>query len=120
MAANRAMGISDASDTFQEQRRIYIRGFATSSKDTDLALKVKNFFTNLVPHDDQPDHPDNLFTDVWDIYCSKPQSNGKDYAVEFVLELYTAGARDTATVSSAGRSGPGQHTRNHQGPPPRR
>src|SRR5581483_9786564 len=86
MAANRAMGISDASDTFQEQRRIYIRGFATSSKDTDLALKVKNFFTNLVPHDDQPDHPDNLFTDVWDIYCSKPQSNGKDYAVEFVLE----------------------------------
>ena len=103
-------------DTFQEQRRIYIRGFAVSTSDTDLERKVKVFWDNLVPVQKQPDHPDNLFTDVYDIWYGKPQSSGSSKLYEFVLELYTAGARDEATGTSDPRPLPARRIRGGAGP----
>jgi hypothetical protein len=85
---------SGAPDTFQAQRRIYIRGFVTGTKQTELVGKVRAFWKNLVPHEDQPDHPDNLFKDVYDIWYGRPQQSGSNYMLEFVLEVYTEGTRE--------------------------
>jgi cell division ATPase FtsA len=119
LAANKTSAASDTNDTFQEQRRIYIRGFAVSSKDTDLVNNVRDFYNNLVPHENQPDHADNLFTDVYDIWYGKKQQSGNNYVLEFVLELYTAGAREEATAGGSPGPRPGPRpVRSPRGTPP--
>ena len=99
-----------APDTFQAQRRIYIRGFVSASKQTELVGKVRAFWKNLVPHEDQPEHADNLFKDVYDIWYGRPQQSGANYVLEFVLEVYTEGTREEASPANVPKS-PGRPQR---------
>ena len=56
-------------DTFQAQRRVYVRGFARSKQKGDLIAKVEAFKLKLVPHPEDPNHPDNwLFKDIRTIW----------------------------------------------------
>lgn len=80
-------------DTFQAQRRIYLRGFVRGNeKGEQRILAIKDFYTKLVPHPEDPDHADNLFKDIRPIWFStSDHKQGAFYLTEFVLEAYTEG-----------------------------
>ena len=115
--ASTAANNNGAPDTFQAQRRIYIRGFVTSIKKEDLVGKIRAFYKNLTPHDDQPDHPDNVFKDIGDIWASRPQASGSNFVMEFVLEAYTDGTREEASPAAPVK--PGRQPRAPGAPRPR-
>jgi len=58
-------------DTFQTQRRVYLRGFARGDFSGALRIqKIKDFYTALLPFPDEPENPANLFKDVRPIWFS--------------------------------------------------
>ncbi|MEI6235716.1 MAG: pilus assembly protein PilM [Planctomycetota bacterium] len=78
-------------DTFQAQRRVYLRGFARGKQEGALIKPIQDFFDKLVPFPKEPDHPDNLFKDIRPIWYSKYEVEKDGFFLkEFVLEAYTA------------------------------
>lgn len=77
-------------NTFQAQRRVYIRGIARGPKKEGLIELIQNFYNRLVPFPNDPDNPQNLFKDIRPIWYSV-QDNKKEnyYLKEFILEAYT-------------------------------
>ncbi|HYG75374.1 MAG TPA: pilus assembly protein PilM [Planctomycetota bacterium] len=58
-------------DTFQTQRRVYMRGFARGDAGGERRIqKIKDFYTALLPYPDDPENPANLFKDVRPIWFS--------------------------------------------------
>jgi len=90
-------------DTFQAQRRIYLRGFVRGNeKGEQRILAIKDFYTKLVPHPEDPDHADNLFKDIRPIWFStSDHKQGAFYLTEFVLEAYTEGTAKREDLSKA-------------------
>jgi len=82
-------------ETFQAQRKVYIRGFARAEDKMTLINRVEEFKRRLVPNPD-PSHPDNwLFKDIRTVWMHKDDqeitSKGQKpvFVKEFVLEAYT-------------------------------
>jgi Tfp pilus assembly PilM family ATPase len=101
-------------DTFQAQRRIYLRGFVKGDEKGDQrVLALVNFYTRLVPHPEEPDHKDNLFTDIRPIWLSRSDlKQGSSYLTEFVLEAYTEGTAKREDLNKADADKDGPKTRN--------
>ncbi|HEY3320255.1 MAG TPA: pilus assembly protein PilM [Planctomycetota bacterium] len=58
-------------DTFQTQRRIYLRGFARGpANGAERIQRIRDFYGKLLPYPDDPDNPHNLFKDVRPIWFS--------------------------------------------------
>ena len=58
-------------DTFQTQRRVYLRGFVRGDKDGAVRIeKIRDFLHRIVPYPDDPENPANLFKDVRPIWFS--------------------------------------------------
>ena len=58
-------------DTFQTQRRVYLRGFVRGDKDGAVRIeKIRDFLHRVVPYPDDPENPANLFSDVRPIWFS--------------------------------------------------
>jgi hypothetical protein len=104
-------------DTFQAQRRVYIRGVvrsdrieklgetglstpetealtrARAAQAKELVQKILAFISKLVPFPTEPDNPANLFKDIRPIWVSREHEEGNYILREFVLEAYTEGQR---------------------------
>jgi Tfp pilus assembly PilM family ATPase len=103
-------------DTFQVQRRIFIRGFAEGGETGKVGQKIKTFYRSLVPNEKEPDDPKNLFKSIKDIWYGPDQTVGPNPVQEFVLEAYVEKPLEQSTTKSrgkkpsalppAGRSGP--------------
>jgi Tfp pilus assembly PilM family ATPase len=79
-------------NTFQVQRRIYIRGFVRCGEKIQLISRLEAFKNKLVPHYNEPDHKDNLFRDIRTVWFSPDDHQQGQYCLmEFVLEAYTEG-----------------------------
>ncbi|MFH0938777.1 MAG: hypothetical protein V1899_05810, partial [Planctomycetota bacterium] len=81
-------------ETFQAQRRVYLRGFVRGDKG-NLLPKIEKFWNALVPHPEDPDNKDNLFKKIsilWNSPDDQPQ--GPFFLKEFVLEAYTESTKD--------------------------
>jgi len=108
-----------APDTFQVQRRVFIRGFAEGGESGKVVSKIKTFYKSLVPYEKEPDRPENLFKSIKDIWYGPDQMVGPNPVQEFVLEAYVelakeeavpvkakGGGRRAAQQAPAGKSGP--------------
>jgi hypothetical protein len=86
-------------DTFQAQRLLYIRGIARCADKLQLDDKIIEFKKRLVPHPEDPDHPDNLFKDIKSdfILGTKDIQEGGYALQEFILVAYTSTPETTAT-----------------------
>lgn len=93
-------------DTFQAQSKIYIRGFVRANRKEDLLRKIYSEKTSagaalepgfcelLVPKPNEPNHPENVFTDIRPLWLNTDdQRDGAWWVKEFVLEAYVAGRR---------------------------
>lgn len=118
-APSKSGQVRDASsatdDTFQTQRRIYLRGFVRGPQDGEQRiLGIRKFYTQLVPYPQEPDHPDNLFKDIRILWISPGDNKqGAFYLTEFVLEAYTEGTakrEDAATTPAKGAAPAGKGT----------
>jgi Tfp pilus assembly PilM family ATPase len=84
----------DAADmeeqSFQAQRRVYLRGFARSTRDDDLLGKIETFKKKLVPDPFNPDSKANwLFKQVDTFWQATDNQSDRAYKLrEFVLEAY--------------------------------
>ncbi|HLX63611.1 MAG TPA: pilus assembly protein PilM [Planctomycetota bacterium] len=86
----KALAANKEPDTFQAQRRVYLRGFLRGKENGNLIPLVKTFFDRLVPDRDNPDNPLNLFKDIRPIwYATDTVQKEGYYLQEFVLEAYT-------------------------------
>lgn len=96
-------------DTFQAQRRIYLRGFVRGNNEGEnRILAIRDFYTRLVPHPEDPDHVENLFKDIRPIWFStSDHKQGAFYLTEFVLEAYTEGTAKREDLTKAGDKGKG-------------
>lgn len=108
-----------APDTFQAQRRVFIRGFAEGGESGKVGSKIEAFYKSLVPYEKEPDRPENLFKSIKDIWYGPDQMVGPNPVQEFVLEAYVelareeavpmktkGGGRRAAQQAPAGKSGP--------------
>ena len=87
-------------NTFQYQRKVYVRGFARSNQKADLIDRVEAFKMKLVPHPEDPDHSDNwLFKDIRTLWLMRDDQPQPPYFLkEFVLEAYTESSKDSKTT----------------------
>ena len=87
----KALAANKEPDTFQAQKRVYLRGFVRGKNKEDLIQPIQAFFDKLVPVPLEPDNPRNLFKDIRPLWYSRID-NQKDglFLKEFVLEAYTA------------------------------
>jgi Tfp pilus assembly PilM family ATPase len=89
-------------DTFQAQAKVYLRGFVRSGQKSELYNLIKGdrtktpfvpgFCDLLVPHPENPDHPDNVFKDIRPVWVDpSDHPSGPRFLKEFVLEAFVEG-----------------------------
>jgi Tfp pilus assembly PilM family ATPase len=92
-------------DTFQAQARLYLRGFVRSGQKDDLYNKIMGdrttkpfipgFCDLLVPDQNEPEDPRNLFKDIRPVWVERDDHpDGPRFLKEFVLEAYVEGSRE--------------------------
>jgi hypothetical protein len=94
-----------APDTFQAQAKVYLRGFVRSGQKSELynlilgdrtkTPFVTGFCDLLVPHPENPDHPDNVFKVIRPVWIDpNDHPSGPRFLKEFVLEAFVEGTRE--------------------------
>ena len=85
-------------------RRVFVRGFAEGGESGKVGSKIRVFYKSLVPYEQEPDRPENLFKSVKDIWHGPDQTVGPNPVQEFVLECYTEIAKEEQQPTAAPRS----------------